>query len=117
MKPPQKKSPSVRQRTNDIVLGFHGGSAVKNPPARTGETGSIPDPGRSPMSRNNSAHESQLLSLWSRAREPQLLRSTHREPVLCNERSPHTTIREQPPLAAPGEKTTQQPRPGTAKGK
>ena len=29
------------------VGGFPGGSVVKNPPANVGDTGSIPDPGRS----------------------------------------------------------------------
>ena len=28
-------------------LGFTGGSVVKNPPANAGDTGSIPEPGRS----------------------------------------------------------------------
>ena len=46
---------------------------VKNPPANAGDTGSIPDLGRSHMPRNDKAHVPQLLSLDSRAREPQLL--------------------------------------------
>ena len=29
-----EERPSVRQRMNDTVSGFHGGPAVKNPPAR-----------------------------------------------------------------------------------
>ena len=32
-----------------LVLGFPGGSVVKNPPANAGDTGSIPDLGRSHM--------------------------------------------------------------------
>ena len=33
--------------------GFPGGSVVKNLPTTAGNTGSIPDPGRSRMLRNN----------------------------------------------------------------
>ena len=32
---------------------FSGGAVVKNPPASAGDTGSIPGPGRSHMSRSN----------------------------------------------------------------
>ena len=46
---------------------------VKNPPANAGDMGSIPGPGRSHMPRSNETHASQLPSLRSRAREPQLL--------------------------------------------
>ena len=55
------------------MQGFPGGSVLKNPPANTGDTGSIPDPGRSHMLRSNYAPAPQLLSLRSRALEPQLL--------------------------------------------
>ena len=34
------------------ILGFPGGSVVKNPPANTGDTGSITDLGRSPEEGN-----------------------------------------------------------------
>ena len=34
------------------TLGFHGGSAVKNPPANAGDAGSIPRSGRSPGEGN-----------------------------------------------------------------
>ena len=47
--------------------GFPGDSVVKNLPANAGDTGLSPGPGRS--------HVPQLLSLCSRAREPQLLSS------------------------------------------
>ena len=50
---------------------FPGGAVVKNPPASAGSTGS--SPGSSHMPRSNWAHAPQLLSLRSRAREPQLL--------------------------------------------
>ena len=53
--------------------GFPGGAVVKNPPANAGDTGSSPGPGRSHMPRSNYARDPQLLSLRSRAREPQLL--------------------------------------------
>ena len=46
---------------------------VKNPSADAGDTGSSPGPRRSHMSRSNLASAPQLLSLSSRAREPQLL--------------------------------------------
>ena len=55
-------------------IGFPGGSVVKNPPANAGDTGSSPGPGRSHMPRISWARAPQLLSLCSRAREPQLLK-------------------------------------------
>ena len=33
-------------------MGFPGGSVVKNPPANTGDAGSIPGPGRFPVEGN-----------------------------------------------------------------
>ena len=53
--------------------GFPGGAVVKNPPAIAGDMGSSPGLGRSYMPQSNKAHVPQLLSLRSRAREPQLL--------------------------------------------
>ena len=55
-------------------LGFSGGSAVKNPPASAGDTGSIPGLMRSHMLWSNKARAPHLLSLCARAREPQLLK-------------------------------------------
>ena len=52
---------------------FPGGAVVKNPPAYAGDTGSSPGPGRSQMPQSNEARAPQLLSLHSRACEPQLL--------------------------------------------
>ena len=66
---------------------FPGGAVVKNPPANAGDTGSIPGLGRSHMLQSNWARAPQLLSLRSRAREPQLLKPTCLEPVLRNKRS------------------------------
>ena len=61
---------------------FTGGAVVKNPSANAGDTGSSPGPGRSHMLWSNEAHAPQLLSLHSRAREPQLLKPVHLESVL-----------------------------------
>ena len=72
-----------KQRIRD----FPGGAVVKNPPANAGDAGSIPGPGRSHMPQSNKACAPQLLSLRSRAYEPQLLRPAHLEPVLCYKRS------------------------------
>ena len=46
---------------------------VKNPPASAGDTGSSPGPGKSHVPRSNQARAPKLLSLRSRAQEPQLL--------------------------------------------
>ena len=43
---------------------FPGGSVVKNPPAKAGCAGLIPDPGRSHMPWSNYEHVPQLLS-WA----------------------------------------------------
>ena len=60
---------------------------VKNPPAKAGDKGMSPGPGRSHMPQSNSVREPQLLSLSSRAHKPQLLKPAHLEPVLSNNRS------------------------------
>ena len=46
---------------------------VKNPPANARDTGSIPGLGRAHMLQDSSARTPQLLSLCSRAQDPQLL--------------------------------------------
>ena len=56
--------------------GFPGGTVVKNLPAGVGNTGSSRGPGRSRMLRSNWASAPHLLSLYSGAREPQLLKPT-----------------------------------------
>ena len=61
----------VRNRGGE---GFPGGAVVKNPPANAGDMGSSPGLGRSHMPRSSWARAPQLLSLCSRAREPQLLK-------------------------------------------
>ena len=60
---------------------------VKNPPANAADTGSSPGPGGSHMPWSNEARAPQLLSLRSRAREPQLLKPACPDPVLRNKRS------------------------------
>ena len=56
--------------------GFPGGSGVKKMPAKPGDTGLIPDLGRSHIPWSSYSHAAQLLSLCSRAQEPPLLRPT-----------------------------------------
>ena len=75
---------------------FPGGAVVKNPPANGGDTGLSPGQGRSHMPRSNLAHAPQLLSLRSRAREPQLLspRATTTEACTPRARAPQ---QEKPP--------------------
>ena len=68
-------------------------------------TGSIPGLGRPHMPRSNYAREPQLLSLRSRAYEPQVLKPTCLEPMLHNNRShnnekPMHHKEEQPLLSA-----------------
>ena len=54
---------------------FSGGPGVQNPPVNAGDTGSIAGPGRS-HTRQQLSHVPQLLSLCSRACQPQLLKPT-----------------------------------------
>jgi len=62
-----------------FILGFPGGSVVKNPPANIGDMGSIPDLGGSLMPQSNWAHAPQPLSLCSRAQELQKEKPLQRE--------------------------------------
>ena len=78
-------------KTNNVQLCFPGASVVKHPPADAGDTGLIPDPGRSHMLR--------ATKLCSRAQDPQLLNavpeslcSATRQPTAM--RGPRTTTRE-----------------------
>ena len=75
---------------------FPGGAVVKNPPANAGDTGCSPGPGRSHTPWSNKAHAPQLLSLHSRACEPQLLspRATTTEARAPRARAPQ---QEKPP--------------------
>ena len=76
--------------------GFPGGAVVRNPSASAGDMGSDPGLGRSHMLQSNYARAPQLLSLCSRAREPQLLspRATTAEARAPRARAPQ---REEPP--------------------
>ena len=85
-----------------IILEFPGDTLDKNPPASTGDTGSIPGPGKLHMVHSNKARE-QLLSPCSVVHEsqqvtessyqnywacvPQPLKPVHLGPMLCNKRS------------------------------
>ena len=97
-----------------MKLDFSGCTVVGSQPANAGDTGSSPGLGHSHVPRSKEAHAPQLLSLRSRAREPQLLKPTCLEPVLCNKRShrnekPVHRNEEWPPLAA----TRESPRAAT----
>ena len=76
-KPVSRNIILVHHTLKHKLEGFPGGAVVKNPPANAGDTGSSPGPGRSHMLRSNETRAPQLLSLRSRVREPQLLKSTH----------------------------------------
>ena len=60
----------------------------KNPPDKAEDTGSMPGPERSHRPRCSCARAPRLLSLRSRAREPQVLKPMHLEAVSCNEKPP-----------------------------
>ena len=52
------ESVTIQQSSAELLkqlhfLGFPGGSVVKNLPANAGDTGSIPDPGRSHMPQSD----------------------------------------------------------------
>ena len=66
----------VKDRLKQWPQSFPDSSAGKNLTARTGDMGPIPGPKRSHMLQNNYAW-AQLLSLCSRAWEPQLLKPMH----------------------------------------
>ena len=57
-----------------FVQSFPDGSVVKKPSANAGDTGLIPDLGRSHLLQRGQARVLQLLSLQSRAQELQLLK-------------------------------------------
>ena len=84
------------EATELLGVGLPGGAVVKNPPAKAGDTGSIPDPGRSHMLRSNKARVPQLLNLRPKAWELQTLipcaaatDAGHLKLVLCNGKSRH----------------------------
>ena len=62
------------------TLGFHGGSAVKNPPANAGDAGSIPRSGRSPGEGNgNLLHDSCLGNPMERGAWPATVQKIAKE--------------------------------------
>ena len=95
------------------MADFPGGAVVKNPPANAGGMGSSPGLGRSHMPRSNQAHAPQLLSLRSRAYEPQLL-SPCATTTEAHAPRAHAPQEEKPPQ---WEAHVQQRRPNAAKNK
>ena len=73
--------------SKSIAQDLPGGPVVKNLPAKAGDTGLIPGPGRFHTPWSNLAHAPQLLSLRSRTRELRSLSPRALQPVLPNERS------------------------------
>ena len=99
---------------------FPGGAVVRNPPANAGDTGLIPGLGRSHMPRSSQICEPQLLSLLSRAREPQLLSPRAQSPCSATReatamRSLGTTTKSSPRSLQLEKAHAQQQRPHTAK--
>ena len=101
---------------------------VKNLPANAGGTGSSPGPGRSYMPQSNQAHVPQLLSLFSKAQQPQLLSLSATTTEACTPRdrapqqekppqmrSPHTATKSSPRSLQLEKACAQQWRPNTAK--
>lgn len=71
--------PNKRHRSSfpikiGIFGGFPGGAVVKDLPCSSRDTDPTPGPGRPRMPGADQAQAPQLLSLYSGAREPQLLR-------------------------------------------
>ena len=79
--------------------GFPGGSEVKKSSANVADTCSIPDPGRC---HNYGAHSRAPRAATAEALELESLCSASREATAV--RSPCTTTRQEPPLAATREK-------------
>ena len=86
--------PKKNARQKGIRRGFPGGSVVKNPPP-VQETGFNPWSRKIPRCAEQLSPCAQVLSLCSRAREPQLLKSSRLEPGLrtkrrfCHEKPAH----------------------------
>ena len=74
---------------------FRGGAVVKNLPANAGDTGSSPGPGRPHMPAEQLSPVPQLLSLCSRAREPQLLSPRAESPCSATGESPRAATKTQ----------------------
>ena len=63
-----------KKKFKKVAWDFPGSVVVKNPPANAGDMGSIPGLGGPHTWQSNLAREPQLLSLCSKAWEPQLLK-------------------------------------------
>ena len=85
---------------------------VKNPPASAGDVDSVPGPGRSHMPRRSGDRVPQLLSLCSRAREPQVLKPACSRARALQQENP---LQREACCATAREKPAQQQRPSTAK--
>ena len=91
------------------MSGFPGGPVIKDSPANAGGVGSILGAGRSHMLQSNESWAPQLLSLCSRAREPQMLSPsaatteilTPRANALQQEGPPQGEARSRPQRATP----------------
>ena len=68
---------------------FPGSTVVKNTPANEGDMGLVPCQGRSHVLQSNKACVLQLLSLCSRAREPELLSPCTATTEPCTLEGPH----------------------------
>ena len=91
------------------IAGFSGGSVVKNPPANAGDTGPIPDPGRSHVPWSNSRTEPVIQG--PRAASPEPARPKACAPAQekpLQGRGLHTTPGEQPRSPPAREKPKQQ---------
>ena len=87
------------------IKRFPGGTVVKNPPASTGDTDSIPDSGRPHMLWSNSPYAPQPSGLCSRVQEPQLVKPAH--PRAC---APQPRVQE-PQLLKPAHPRACAPQP------
>ena len=81
------------KKKKKAIRGFPGHSVVKNPPANARDKGSILSLGRSHTLQSSQAHEPQLLSLCSRARED----TARRGSGAATKSSPHSPQLEKNP--------------------
>ena len=87
----------------------------QNLPANAGDLGLIPGLGRFHMPQATKAHAPQILSLCSRAHEPQLLKPTHLEPVLSKGEACRLPTKSSPHSLQLEKTCTQQARPRETK--
>ena len=115
---PIKRSQEMRQNLERRVSqrDFPGGTVVGSPPANAGDMGLIAGPGRSHMPWSNEARVPQLLSLRSRAHEPQLL-SLCATTTEAHAPRAHARNKRNPRLPQLEKTRVQQQRPNAAKNK